>query len=333
MTRAFFVLFLGLLCVPSSRALAQDDAVDRARASFFQGVELYKEGSFEAALAEFQKAYATAPTYRVLYNIAQTYFELHDYVSSAANLEEFVQQGGDAIPVARRAQVDDLNRKLEKRIGYLEIVCDANDADIRIDDLSVGSNPLAAAVPVNAGPRRVSAIKPGYAVVARLVTVAGAERAKVKLELGPPIDARAPKLAGPAASAATVSKPDPSLIASAPPRRGHRSAAIASLTVAGGCAVASGIFGWQLLVAKNDFDREVAKTPFDRGAAERVRSRALTYEYLTDGFAAAALLSGGVALYLALTGEGRSGEPKRASAGHSVALIPAGTGVALHGSW
>lgn len=84
MTRAFFVLFLGLLCVPSSRALAQDDAVDRARASFFQGVELYKEGSFEAALAEFQKAYATTPAYRVPYNIAQTYFDLHDYVSSAA---------------------------------------------------------------------------------------------------------------------------------------------------------------------------------------------------------------------------------------------------------
>ena len=51
--------------------------VEKARASFQQGVDLFHEGNFEAALAEFRKAYATAPSYRLLYNIAQAYYEIH----------------------------------------------------------------------------------------------------------------------------------------------------------------------------------------------------------------------------------------------------------------
>ena len=205
MKTALSIFSLGFLCLASSKAGAQEDAIEKARASFFQGVELYKEGSFEAALAEFRRAYETTPVYRVLYNIAQAYFELHDYVNSYANLKEYVQQGGDEISAARRAQVDELSRKLERRIAYLEIVCDASDADIRIDDVSVGKSPLAMAVPVNAGPRRVSAVKLGYPVVARVVTVAGAERAKVKLEIGAPTDVRPARPAVPA----TMGEPGP----------------------------------------------------------------------------------------------------------------------------
>jgi hypothetical protein len=103
--------------------------------------------------------------------------------------------------------------------------------------------------------------------------------------------------------------------------------------VAGGCAVATGLSGWQLLVAKGDFDREVAKTPYSKPVADSARSRAMTYQYLTYGFGAATLISSGAALYLALTGDDDSGQRRRSNAKHSIAVVPAVNGLVLPGVW
>jgi hypothetical protein len=67
-----------------------------------------------------------------------------------------------------------------------------------------------------------------------------------------------------------------------------------------------------MLAAKNDFDREVAKTPYSKSVADGARSRAMADQALTWGFGAATLASGGIALYLALTGNGDSGQRNRA---------------------
>ena len=327
---SFGLLFFALVC----HASEQDQATDSARASFQEGVELFKEGSFEGALAEFKKAYQTRPSYRVLYNIAQVYFELHDYVNSYTTLKDYVEQGGSDIPAARLAQVDELNRKLERRIASVEIVCDVNDADIRIDDISVGKSPLESPILVNAGPRRLSAVKTGYPVSARLVTLAGTERSTVRLEVALPPEPKVDKtLAAPATP--PVLTTDPSVMPDAPAQRphSHRKGIIISLSGAGVCALATGIFGWQMLNAKSDFDREVAKNPYDKSIADSARSRALAYNYLTDGFGAATLISGGIALYLALTESGESGQRQHADAKRSIAVVPAANGLVVHGVW
>ena len=95
----------------------------------------------------------------------------------------------------------------------------------------------------------------------------------------------------------------------------------------------TGISGWQMLAAKNDFDSEVAKTPYSKPVADSARSRALTYQALTWGFGAATLASGGLALYLALTGDGDSGQGNRAKAQRSIAVVPGVNGLVLHGVW
>src|SRR5664279_276256 len=69
---------------PTPRGTASPST--NASVSFRQGVELYREANFEAALVEFRKAYQLSPSYKVLYNIAQSYFELHDYVNAQTNL-------------------------------------------------------------------------------------------------------------------------------------------------------------------------------------------------------------------------------------------------------
>src|SRR5512145_1254691 len=46
-------------------------AVEEASQRFQRAVKLYRERSFDAALAEFNRAYELSPDYRVLYNLGQ----------------------------------------------------------------------------------------------------------------------------------------------------------------------------------------------------------------------------------------------------------------------
>ena len=46
-----------------------------------------------------------------------------------------------------------------------------------------------------------------------------------------------------------------------------------------------------------------------------------------------ALISGGAALYLALSGDGESGQRKRTSAQRSIVVAPTVNGMVLHGVW
>jgi tetratricopeptide (TPR) repeat protein len=334
MKRNVSILAAGLSFLLASSALAAgpadaSNATERARANFHHGVKLYNEGSFEAALAEFRRAYQISPNYRLLYNIAQAYFDLHDYVNSLKALKQYVQEGGSEIAADRRIEVSELNQKLEERIANLDIVCSQDGADIRVDDISVGVSPLKSAVLVNAGPRRITAVKSGYAVTARVVTVVGREKAKLVMDMAAPVEPQAGRVRSPAAGAekempAFLSERDPA--PKAPPRIGL----ITSTVVTGGCAIATGIFGLLALSAKSDFNAELNKIPNTKDNVDSARTKMKTYAHLTDAFGAATLVSGSVALYFLLT-DTRS--PKSSSTKSSVALVPTVGGMLLHGAW
>ena len=68
-------------------------------------------------MAEFRKAYQISPSYRVLYNIAQTQYALHDFVGAYKSLMQYMSEGGGEIPADRRTQVDEMLAKLEERIA------------------------------------------------------------------------------------------------------------------------------------------------------------------------------------------------------------------------
>lgn len=321
MKRNVSTLIIGLLFLLTSSAMAaapadNSSALEKARASFHHGVQLYGEGSFEAALAEFRKAYQLSPNYRLLYNIAQAYFDLHDYVNSAKNLKQYVQEGGNDLSPTRRSDVNELNQKLEERIAYLDIACNVDGADIRVDDISVGVSPLPGPVPVNAGPRRISVVKPGYTVAARMVTVVGREKSKVTVDI--------------AASAQDGTGFAGSIQRESGQRAPVRVGLITSAVVAGGCAIATGVFGALAWQARGDFNNELDKVFNSKGNVDSARTRMKTYAYLTDAFGAATLISGGAVLYFLLTDTGS----KKTSKGRaSVALAPTVGGMLLHGQW
>jgi hypothetical protein len=315
------------LAADASSTAPPESAVEKARNSFQQGVQLFHEGSFEAALSEFRKAYRLAPSYRILYNIAQAYYELHDYVSASKALKQYTTDGGNDISSSRRAQVDEINQKLDARIAYLDILINEDGADIRIDDLSVGTSPLPAPIAVNAGPRRISAVKPGFAVAARNLTAAGGDRIKVILDLPEPEVARAGDQRSPASRAL------PDLTNSAEPASSPiPTPLLVTLAATTAGAVATGVFVWLAIDAKKDFDNRLSTFGSTRTQIDSDRSRMKNYALLADGFGAATLVAGGVSVYLALTRHGSVGH-RAAERRSSLDVSPTLGGMVVHGSW
>jgi tetratricopeptide (TPR) repeat protein len=72
---------------PQGGAPQTAEAAREARERFQRGVELYKEGDYRAALLEFRHAYRLSPNPVVLFNIAQSHYELRDYAGAKTAFE------------------------------------------------------------------------------------------------------------------------------------------------------------------------------------------------------------------------------------------------------
>jgi tetratricopeptide (TPR) repeat protein len=100
---------------------AIDETKEEARMHFRRGVDLFQEGAHRAALVEFERAYQVAPDFRVLYNIAQAKYQVHDYLGATQMFERYLHEGGNAVPAARRNVVEFTLSSLQDRIARLVI--------------------------------------------------------------------------------------------------------------------------------------------------------------------------------------------------------------------
>lgn len=323
-----YVLSIALtaLFVQTARAQSPDEtSAGRAAVRFQQAVELYREGSYEGALAEFRKAYQLSPSYRVLYNIAQTQYALHDFVGAYKSIKQYIAEGGNDITADRRTQVDEMSMKLAERIAHLQIITNVAGADIRVDDVSVGKSPLTETLPVNVGTRKVSAVKAGAPEAVRVVTVAGKEILRVDLRVDESLTSATSRAAAPASAHANlVTRTEP------PSTPGH-TGLIVSVSTTAALAVATGVFGYLALQAQSDYKDQLNKYPNTRSKIEDARTKSKNLGYITDAFGAATLLSGGVAAYFALTYS--SAPSAKGAKPNVVGLAPTVGGMLLQGSF
>jgi hypothetical protein len=327
---ALSVALTWLFIPPLAKAEAQgSDDADSAKAAvrFQRAVELYREGSFPGALAEFSRAYQLSPSYLVLYNIAQTQYALQDFVGAYKSLVQYMAEGAGQIPADRRAQVDEMTAKLVGRIAHLQIAVNVSGADIRIDDVSVGTSPLPGPVPVNVGTRKVSAAKSGSPDAVRMVTVAGRESVKVEFQMDVPVLSSAkPSPSFLVPSASLTEKPS---TPSAPSRLGL----IVSLTTTAALAVGTGVCGYLALGAQKDLDAQLKTYPNTSKNIEDARTKSKNYGYATDALGAATLLSGGAALYFALSHRGDSATRSSGKTEKPITLAPTLGGMVVQGNF
>jgi hypothetical protein len=266
--------------------------LDAAREHFQRGVELYKERDFDAAQVEFTRAYALALNYKVLFNLGQVEVERHDYVAALKHFREYLNAGQDAIPSDRRKQVESDIQSLRRRVVELRIKCNVSDAEILVDHVVVGKTPLPEPLLLNAGILHVSVRKPGHIGEPRTLTLAGGEAQDIAFELRPE-----------AKESATLATTQPPSVAP-PPRAEHRASSAPfwiGFTATGVLAAGAGTFGFLALRSNKDLDRSLADFPGDQQRIAALRRELKRDALIADLLGGAAVVAGGITLYLAFS--------------------------------
>lgn len=164
-------------------AASGEDDTASASVRFRRGVQFYEAGDHRAALIEFQRAYEIAPNYRVLFNLGQASFQLHDYAEARLAFERYLQEGGAEVSEERRAEVGRELDTLRQYVSSLTIAVNVEGAQISVDNQFVGTSPLDTPLTLSAGRREVSVSLEGYAPIDRVVDLAGGEDASLDLSL------------------------------------------------------------------------------------------------------------------------------------------------------
>jgi len=306
-----------LLCLHASAALAESNGVEQAREHFLRGVDFYKDQSYDAALAEFSRAYELSPNYRVLYNLAQVQLDRHDYAAGLKLYQSYLDGGGTEIPESRRQQVTEEIAQLQKRVGRLRVRCDVPGAEVSIAGTIVAKTPMGAAVLVNPGVVQLSVTKPGYVTDSRTLSVVGAEEQSVEVTL-----AREPS----AGSSAPIKSAPPAPVATPV----DRSAMWLSLGVTGAFAIGTGIVGLRTRKANSDLDERLNAFPSDRAAIDDARSQLKNFALATDVLAGCTAVAAGFTVYFALSSPSQE---DRAKTRVGVGTLPGAAGLRLLGDF
>ena len=298
--------------------------VTEARQRFARGVDLYKEGSFDAALAEFTKAYELVPNYRVLFNLAQVQNERHDYVAALQFFEKYLQDGGSDISPERREQVGREITALKGRVAQVTVSADVEGAELLIDGVPAGTLPLKEPVLVSSGVRQIQVRKAGYETSTRTETIAGGDAPHYEFTL----QAVPGVAAAPAGGSAKAAAELPGL-----PPEPQKSSSNAPfwITLASTAAFTGGAITFGVLAHNADkkLDEQLNKYPIDQSGVDDARSTLKQNALLTDIFTGAAIVSGGFCVYFAISGAHSSSSDQKTS----LRVAPAGTGVRVLGNF
>lgn len=149
---------------------------DAARAAFLKGADAYRNVEFSEALLYFEEAYKLRPSYKILYNIAQTQLELRRPHLALEAFEKYLIEGRKEIDATRRDEVLHEIKKLRRVVGEI-IVTGKTGTECRIDNEHVGFLPLAGPVRLAAGSHEITVHLHGEVICRKDVEiVAGKKR-------------------------------------------------------------------------------------------------------------------------------------------------------------
>jgi tetratricopeptide (TPR) repeat protein len=281
-----------------ARAAHGDAKLDEAKQHLDAATQLYDENNFRGALAELQRAYELAPSYKIMFNIGQVEMELQDYAGALRAYSRYLSEGGPDVPAERVKQVRADLERLRGRIGKIEVQT-APGAEVLIDDVAIGFAPLPEPVAVNAGRHKVTVHIAGKEPVSRVYDVAGRQ------EISAAIANDAVALAAPVAPAA------PTAVDAPAPRRIKLSVYV-SWGVTGALGLTAG--GLALVARSANNDLANLRGSFGVTAAQLVAQRDSVRRdaLLTDLALGATLASAGVATYLTVTRMEHGAPPERA---------------------
>ncbi len=280
---------------------ARADAATEARTRYERAVTLYEDGVYDAALAEFLRAYELNPSYKVLYNVGQVRMALQDHAGAMEAFQAYLRDGGGKIAEARMEQVRKELNKLEGRVARVSVETDVAGAEVLIDDAVVGSAPLRSAVLVNSGMRRVVVRHPDYAPQTQRVTLAGGEQRTVSLLLKPREVAVAAPVVAPLP--AVVEPPAPVVAAPAPvevaPKSNRKVSLWSAWGATGALVVSTTLLGVFALKADSDLS-DMRGRATNRAELDDQSNKVDRLALATDVMMGVSAVAAGVSLWLTL---------------------------------
>ena len=201
---------VSILCALVAGPVRADTTGRDAGKHFARGVELYNDGDFRGALVEFKRAYTLLPRANVLYDIGETEFQLQDYAAALVTMRRFLAETGATAP--HRAEVEATVETLRGRVGKIALSTDVAHCEVALDDQPAGTTPLADAMSVSIGPRKIAITCPDRPVATRRVEVAAGEMVRLEVLLGPALTV-APREVAPRPSLESIQRRQRGLLA------------------------------------------------------------------------------------------------------------------------
>jgi hypothetical protein len=313
---------------------ADSDEKAAARQLLAKGSARYQSGDFAGAVADFQRAYATYPSPKILFNLGQAYRSLKKPELAAESFGRFLAASQDLqLDDRRLGQARVALKELAPEVVRVQVAVVPGTATLRLDGardvpadfyLRRDSDPAA--------PHHLVASAPEYQprnrdfTLAEVIALAAEQR---KLAIEPLLSAREPVAraeppapviitvpppqtqvppATPPPAQTTTTVPAPVLEAQPPP---SHTPALVALGIGGGLAAAGAIVG-AVALSKNGklgcgSADQPCSTPEQVSAASSAHTTAIIADVLFGG-AVAAGVTGGVLWFAAPTPGGSGGE-------------------------
>jgi hypothetical protein len=135
--------------------------VEQARVHFEQGVALFNDADYAAALAEFTESYRARPLVFVVYNIGLTQKALFRYGEAVESLHRFLAESSSLTP-EQRAQTEKIIAEIEALLAAVTVDAAPEGAAIAIDGRPMGISPLPKPLQLAAGIHTIEVIADGY---------------------------------------------------------------------------------------------------------------------------------------------------------------------------
>ena len=328
--------FASLLIFTAAAPLAGDasaqqpnqKALQEARTRYEKGKQLYGEGAFDAALAELQRSYELAPSWKILYNIALVQRARNDFAGSLAAYEKYMSEGGKDVPAARKQEVTKEIDTLKTLVARVDVKTNVADADVLVDDVPVGKGSISAYV-LNPGSHRVSASKEGRQTVVKVINVAGGDSKSLDLVLQettspqptatPTVTTAPTETSAPTSTAPAVTSSATGTDTTPPPPPPERGPVWVGWALTGALAVGAGVTGG-LAMSKASAHKDLRAQPdVTQDQITASRNDAKTLALVTDVLVPCAVVAGAVSLYFSV----RSLEPAKSGKSGSTLRIGA----------
>jgi len=174
---AALVCAVGLLS--SSGALA-DDAQQRAKVTFQEGLTHFEAGRYQAAVEKFREAHKISPSWKLHFNIGQCEAVLKNYGRALESFEAYLVEGGDDVPQDRQTEVRTEISRLRDLSGEVQVKAPPG-CQVYIDGNERGRTPIIGGILVGAGVREVKVVHEGSILLKQEVRIRGKKTVRVEV--------------------------------------------------------------------------------------------------------------------------------------------------------